>query len=596
MTAWLPSRCRWLYAVLRSIYIKVKDRYMTQGGRSFSQRSRQCSNLHNQLFSRSFLLLLVLIAIASIFIPEIVFANNVAVENVELVDQDEDADTIEIEFDLSWSNAWKDSINNDAVWVFAKYCTSNCTTNGTWSHALLKTAGTNPSGVNDGTKQSGSAFSALDMIVSSDKVGAFIQPSSNGSGTVDFHDVNLVWDYGANGLDDADADASTTYVRVYGIEMTYIPIGSFYIGDGGDGLTNGEFEWENARPCVVTSETPLFFDDSVGAVNACYYNTDLGGSDDRATGYIINLAESFPEGASPFYLMKYEMSQGQYRDFLNSLTQAQQDTRVASTLTNENDANTYVMVAESQATVVNRQTIKAGSNPADGDPYTFTCDLNDNDTGDESADGEWIAMNYLSWMDLAAYADWAGLRPMTETEFERACRGPSYPVSSEMCWGSISITAVTSISNSGAANETAGQSGNGLMVYNNAGGVQGPLRVGFAATGSTTSRASAGAGFYGNTELSGNVWERAVSVGVPEGQGFGGTHGDGILTNSGNANNADWPGFDGSGVSSAAGSGFRGGAWDETTANYHDISNRQIAGTTDSTRRSDSGGRLARTA
>ena len=51
----------------------------------------------------------------------------------------------------------------------------------------------------------------------------------------------------------------------------------------------------------------------------------------------------------------------------------------------------------------------------------------------------------LSWPDLCAYADWAALRPMTELEYEKACRGPNNPVLGEYAWGntSISLTAVS---------------------------------------------------------------------------------------------------------------------------------------------------------
>ena len=62
-------------------------------------------------------------------------------------------------------------------------------------------------------------------------------------------------------------------------------------------------------------------------------------------------------------------------------------------------------------------------------------------------------------MDGAAYADWSGLRPMTELEFEKACRGNQTPVANEFAWGTASITAATGISNDGAADEVDGTAG-----------------------------------------------------------------------------------------------------------------------------------------
>ncbi|OGW88545.1 MAG: hypothetical protein A3G33_07995 [Omnitrophica bacterium RIFCSPLOWO2_12_FULL_44_17] len=522
------------------------------------------------------------------------YANNVAIENVSLVNQAAAADTIVIEFDVSWSNAWRDSVNHDAAWVFAKYCTANCSTTGTWSHATLKRSGTNPSGFDDGTKQAGSDFIGLDIIVPDDKKGCFLKVNSSGSGTVDFHDVQMIWDYGQDGLSDASAIAATTYVKVFAVEMVYVAEGGFRVGDGSDG-TNGEFEFGSGSSVApaINSEAGISF--TANAADAWYYNTDST-ADDDTSGTVFQLSEAFPKGYEAFYAMKYELSQGQYRDFLNNLTQAQQQTRVADTLNSENAAGHYVMLGEDVTAVASRQVIKADSDPGDGEPYSFGADRDENGTLDEASDGEWIAMNYLSWMDLAAYADWAVLRPMTEFEYEKACRGPISPVDGEYAWGTTDLTDGETLSNAGASSEKVTETGDGLTNYQND-GILGPLRSGFAATATTTQRKQAGAGYYGALDLTGNLWERSVQVGNSKGRSFSGTYGDGILDSSGNATNEDWPGYtSGSGVNSATGAGFRGGAWDESTTAYLEVSNRAYAGDDDNTRRSDSGGRLGRAA
>ena len=46
--------------------------------------------------------------------------------------------------------------------------------------------------------------------------------------------------------------------------------------------------------------------------------------------------------------------------------------------------------------------------------------------------------NFISWDDGCAFADWAGLRPYTELEFEKACRGQKKPIPADFPWGTAS--------------------------------------------------------------------------------------------------------------------------------------------------------------
>jgi len=57
-------------------------------------------------------------------------------------------------------------------------------------------------------------------------------------------------------------------------------------------------------------------------------------------------------------------------------------------------------------------------------------------------------------------------------------------------------------------------------------------------------------------ELSGNVYERAVSVGNPQGRSFTGEHGDGAISADGSNNVANWPIAEGDGFSFRGGSHF----------------------------------------
>ncbi|MDP2904740.1 MAG: hypothetical protein Q8O22_00380 [Candidatus Omnitrophota bacterium] len=545
----------------------------------------------------------VLCLLSSVFCP-LSYANNITVTNAALGTQDTNAHTMAVQFDISWENAWRDATNNDAAWVFIKYSTDS---GATWSHATLKTSGTNPGDFSRGTATVGGASKNLDIVVPTDKKGGFVQIASadTGSGTLSATGLQFVWDYGTDiAAATKDTDAATATIRVMAVEMAYIPAGSFDIGDG-----NGTSESTNAFH--VTDNTKLTIGTTlVGSIKVDVngYDDDQieltgigikgdGGLDTNNDGTINNAA--FPTGYNAFYIMKYEISQGQYRDFLNMLTRAQQAARTA--ITASPTASNYAMT--NAATVTYRDTIRNPASIPSG-PITFGCDYAANSAAgngifNASTDGEWIAANYLSWMDQAAYADWAALRPMTELEFEKAGRGPDAAVNGEYAWGSSgSLTQVNGITNPGAANETAANSGN--CVYGGAANVQGPMRGGVAAVSSST-RTQAGASYYGVMELSGNLWERPVTVGNSNGRSFIGSHGDGILTTTasyeGNATNLDWPGIDATtarGVTGATGSGFRGGNWFNGSS-YARVSGRFSAANTYASRNIDYGGRCVRT-
>ena len=70
------------------------------------------------------------------------FANNLDISGPILKDIDTTNDTIDVQFDITWENSWRDAENYDAVWVFMKYSTD---AGATWSHLKLESSGINPS-------------------------------------------------------------------------------------------------------------------------------------------------------------------------------------------------------------------------------------------------------------------------------------------------------------------------------------------------------------------------------------------------------------------------------------------------------------------
>jgi formylglycine-generating enzyme required for sulfatase activity len=470
-----------------------------------------------------------------------VHANNITLGTPGLTGENRSQGYVFVTFDLSWSNSWRESTgaaNWDAAWVFVKYRIAG----GDWQHAKLHNTG-HLAGA--GTPATVSARLVDDDTpfepTGNPGLGVFIHRSADGVGAFTNTGVKLRWNYSADGI----IDGASVEVRVFAIEMVYVREGAFNVGGGGG---------YNA-----------FISTTISTADATAAPTGSGTLGGAAGGYPsginsisnVNLAPdnaSWPNGYAAFYCMKYEITQQQYVDFLNTLTQDQANAR-------------YLNATGSYRNQVSGNTV--GS-------YATT--LPD------------VACNYLSWADGTAYADWSGLRPMTELEFEKACRGDQPAVGGEYAWGTSNVVANGyyqryTLNNEGSANEGIATNystteGNAVHFYNNYDPANdnylGPLRVGiFAANGYNTGRVSSGASYWGIMELSGNLWERAVTIGNEKGRAFTGIHGDGLLTSDGNADAATWPGLD------SYGAGWRGGSWNSNTDNMQ-VSDRNYAGDSNS--------------
>ena len=408
--------------------------------------------------------------------------------------------------------------------------------------------------------------SAAFSISSNPVVGVFIYRSADDpSGTFTANNVSLSWNYAQDGVQ----NTNTVEVRVFAIEMVYIPTGSFFAGDNATSYASFMQGSSDNDPWYIGSEAAISVGSQAGTgtgfgeVNSEYYYVTDAYTYDEATGASFTVPAAFPKGYNKFYMMKGEVSQGQWVSFFNTLTTTQKNARDITAASGKN-----------RDTVYYRNNISWISGDAN---------LPDQGVG---ALYESVAMSYLSWADLVAYLDWAGLRPASELEFERAGRGPYRALSGEYAWGNTSVTGATTVTDAGKSSEVGQSDAN--CVYNN--GVQGPMRVGSMSYGKAT-RVESGAGYYGNMDLSGNISERLVTVGNSEGRGFEGSkHGNGMLTSAGDANVTTWPGTAGTGA------GLHGAAWNMAT-NDLALSSRTYAAVPNLAGRSfNRGGRGVRTA
>ena len=480
-------------------------------------------------------------------------ANNIQVTNVMVTGQRTTEGYTLVMFDLSWEHSWRTNdlngdgeTNWDAAWVFAKYRISAA--NGgddLWKHVSLHNTGHNGGTgtgaiIDAGLLIPGNPFHAA----TNPALGVFIYRQANGTGTFSLSGAQLRWNYQA----DTVADNAVVDVRVFAIEMVYVAQGDFWVGtpdDEMDVFTVANDVTAPYTPFLITSTPPMLQQiDPASSPN----NLSMSyGLPDNLTGSdTLPLVDGFPTGYEGFYCQKYEIAQQQYVDFLNTLTQIQANKR----------KHTY----GSARYAITGSTV--GS-------YTTT--------------NPYVACNYLSWMDGAAYADWAGLRPMTELEYEKACRGPRTPISGEYAMGTWAKF-VFYIVNPGEIDESIPPGSNSNIVCENK--IGGPMRVGVFATDSST-RSLAGASYWGIMELSGNLREHAVSVGLVAGHSFTGLHGNGYLNVAGDADVDYWPGINHNqanylpsepyggvnGVTQAAGAGLQGGSWYKQT-NWQTVSRR----------------------
>lgn len=254
------------------------------------------------------------------------------------------------------------------------------------------------------------------------------------------------------------------------------------------------------------------------------------------------LPVGYPNGYTDFYVMKYEMSQEQYVAFLNHLTLKQQAARTIGAALLDLKRGQFVF-GDNHSSPSCRNGIVVSIPSVSGQAVVFGHNLNEDTIYSSVGDGQTLACNYLSPADMLAYAEWCGLRPLTEMEYEKMCHRPfpALPDRGEFAWNTTEYQLpsgqIDGISGDHSETPKDGNVNAGQRFF-------GPLRSGAFAR-ETSGQISSGATFWAVMEVSGNLTEICYNANQ-EGRKFSGLsadmHGWGKLTSRGECLHlAYWP-------------------------------------------------------
>ena len=382
-------------------------------------------------------------------------ANDLRIANLQFVWPRETKGEARAIFDVTWENAWHNSRNHDAAWIFLKFVGENG-----YSHVVLA-----PDGHRVLTPAGEEVPAQIDLA--KERTGLFVYPADPYRGEVQWR-LSVRLD--PETFDDRFRNA---ILEVFGTEMVYVPEGPFTLGDpDSTALKFGAFYKSDSggEPdglVRITSEDEIGVGPSTGQL---YYRKGQYQGDRQGP-----VPAAFPKGFRAFYVMKYEITQGEYAAFLNTLY---------------DDATFERFHFGGRSYFKKRGTIRLGD-----DRYV--------------AERSQRPINFITWDDGLAFADWAALRPMTEMEFTKACRGSERPKPGAFPWGTASRDQL-------ARNLDRHDD---LVMLN--GWDESKL--------SDETRPVFGASFYWVLDLAGSVWERVITIGQPDGRQFTGSHGDGKL-------------------------------------------------------------------
>lgn len=278
-----------------------------------------------------------------------------------------------VTFDLAWRNSWRAKWTEpaeknvtgkpltveswDAAWVFVKFRPAGAKDE---VPAILAKAAADhqvPAGaeLNVGLTDDGRQG-----------VGVFVFRQAPSCGANDFRNVKLRWAHGAA------VDPTQGAVKVYALAMVYVPEGPFA----------SRSPWGHALKTITDPDA-----------------TKAAGHLDSGLQTIPQSPE-WPNGFRSFYCMKYSITQGEYADFLNSIT------------SRSHNGGRYGVLAHNNARWYSESFYKFNGNTLTTKAGVFLAEVPDR------------FCNLLSLPDIQGFTAWAGLRPPTNLEYEKACRGP----------------------------------------------------------------------------------------------------------------------------------------------------------------------------
>ncbi len=312
---------------------------------------------------------------------------------------------------------------NTADWIFVKFSTA-AGADGTWNHATLT----------GGTVDAGATLTAA-----SDNKGVFLNHTA----------ISAYWTAGTTVTWNMAADGvalSKVRVKVFVISMVKVPTGSFVYNV----LNYGGATFNNYT--------------AGGSLSATITNAGLA-TGTGSNNLPLNAPVGWPNGYNSFYIGRYEVTQGQYADFLNAV--------------HSSTAALLNIIGQGMTNTGTYPNIYAAVDPN-------------------------MPRYYSSIGDIWSYLSWAGLRPPTEMEFEKAGRDLS-PDARPYSWGSAVPPASPWVSTYYTApNEGVVRS----RVYANYYQMAGPLDVGRYMSGDVyRTAAETGASPWGIADLTGNVAE-----------------------------------------------------------------------------------------